>query len=171
MIDHSQLEKICVATRTQRLELRPLMQIDAEEMFPILSDPAIYQFTHGDPPTSVEALTELYKVRESRQSPDGTEHWLNWIIRVRESNVAIGFTQATIAENKACIAWVVGTSWQRNGYASEAARAMINWLKKTGITKIEAHIATDHVASKKVAENVGLHETDHFCGTEKIWEG
>ena len=48
-------------------------------------------------------------------SPDGSEVWANWVVRVREQETAIGVTQATIHAETADVAWVIGTAWQGAG--------------------------------------------------------
>ena len=50
--------------------LEPLVAAHAHEMFPVLSDPAIYEFENL-PPISEEWLTERYQRLESRSSGDG----------------------------------------------------------------------------------------------------
>src|SRR6185503_13248208 len=70
--------------RTPRLDLLPLRPADAGEMVVVLADPALYAFTGGEPP-SVESLRRRYALQVVGQSPDGTETWLNWIVRRREA--------------------------------------------------------------------------------------
>jgi hypothetical protein len=47
-------------THTERLLLKPVIASHAEEMFPVLSDPAICQWMDCGAPASVEALRTLY---------------------------------------------------------------------------------------------------------------
>src|SRR4029077_4227566 len=115
--------------QTPRLELEPMRRVHAAVMFPILSDASLYEFTGGEPPSSVEALAEVYACRESRRSPDGSQLWLNWLIRQRELGDVVGYTQATVLPTHAYVAWLVGTQWQGLGYASEAASCLVNWLR------------------------------------------
>ena len=51
-------------------------------MFRVLSDPAIYEF-ENEPPESVERLRARYAYLEARRSPDGSQQWLNWVLRLR----------------------------------------------------------------------------------------
>ena len=63
------------------LILEPQAVEHAAEMFQVLSDPAIYEFENS-PPQSSAWLEERFKKLESRASPDGMQHWLNWVIRL-----------------------------------------------------------------------------------------
>ena len=155
--------------RTARLNLEPIRRVHAGVMYPILSDPNIYQFTGGSPPSSIETLAETYASWELRRSPDGKELWLNWLLREREKAAAIGSVQATIAENCTYIAWMVGTQWQRRGYASEAASALVRWLLALGPGEIRARVNPCHTASQIVAGRAGLRRTEQLNAGEEVW--
>jgi RimJ/RimL family protein N-acetyltransferase len=64
--------------------------------------------------------------------------------------------QATVEGIAADVAWVVAPDWQGRGMATEAARAMCDWLTSTGITNLAAHIHPEHAASSGVASAIGL---------------
>jgi [ribosomal protein S5]-alanine N-acetyltransferase len=71
----------------------------ARELFEALRDPRIYRYLDEDPPRSVEELAEKLVRSESRRSPDGKEHWLNWVVRAESGEVA-GYVQATVEESR-----------------------------------------------------------------------
>ena len=112
------------AIETDRLTLEPLTAAHAEEMFAVLSDPAIYEFENA-PPASVAALRERYRRLETRGSPDGRERWLNWVVRRRGAEL-IGCVQATVQPTgRAGIAYEFNSRHWRRGYGREATRAML----------------------------------------------
>src|SRR5256885_15929378 len=55
---------------TGRLTLEPQTAAHAEEMFAVLSDPAIYEY-ENEPPPSLEWLRSRFTKLESRRSPSG----------------------------------------------------------------------------------------------------
>ncbi|MEU8177917.1 GNAT family N-acetyltransferase [Microbispora hainanensis] len=154
----------------ERLTLWPLTVQDADEMAEVLSGAELYAFIGGAPPTPQE-LRARYARLEARRSPDGRQEWLNWIIRRDTDRRAVGYVQATVADEgrRAEVAWVVGTTWQGHGYASEAAAALAGWLRARGVARIEAHIHPDHHASMAVAGRIGLLPTDHVEDGERLW--
>jgi RimJ/RimL family protein N-acetyltransferase len=152
-----------------RLRQVALCRVHAAAMFPLLSDPRLYEFTGGSPPASVEALAETYAFRELRRSPDGTELWLNWLIQEIVGGAALGYTQATVHPTHAYVAWVVGTRWQGRGYASEAAAALVRWLTALGVPDVRACVNPAHTASRRVAQNAGLRMTQDFIDGEEVW--
>jgi RimJ/RimL family protein N-acetyltransferase len=71
----------------------------------------------------------------------------------------------------AALAWVVATSRQGEGLATEAARAMRDWLRDRGVTRFVADIHPDHGASAAVARQLGLAATDERRDGEVRWVG
>jgi RimJ/RimL family protein N-acetyltransferase len=155
------------ALATDRLDLVPLVCAHADDLFPVLSDISLYEYTHEEPPASVAELRDTYSLLESRRSPDGTQVWLNWL--VRKSGEAIGYAQATVTDDEADVAWVVGSPWQRLGFATEAAGAMISWLRAVGVQTIRAKIHPGHTASQRVAAKLGLSRTGDVVDGEEVW--
>lgn len=155
-----------------RIVLTPLAVGDAAEMTGVLGGEQLYAFTGGRPPTADE-LRARYARQVAGHSADGREEWRNWIIRRAADGQAVGFVQATIAgrpgEEVAEIAWVVGLAWQGNGYAGEAARALVTWLDARGIPAIQAHIHPDHAASAAVARGAGLRPAGQVEDGEQVW--
>jgi RimJ/RimL family protein N-acetyltransferase len=149
---------------TERLLLTPLAVTDAADMVGVLADPELYRFTGGEPPTGPE-LEERYR---AQVGGSGVPHetWLNWIIRLGAE--PIGFVQATVTADRSTLAWLVGTGWQRQGFAVEASRGMNHWLATNGAGPPAAWIHPAHVASHRVAERLGLVPTDERDGDGEI---
>jgi RimJ/RimL family protein N-acetyltransferase len=154
-----------------RLLLEPLRTEHAEEMAPVLGDAALYRFIGGSPPT-VGELRARYAMQVAARSEDGSERWLNWVLRRRESAAAIGFVQATVTQRPewcADLAWVVGTAEQHHGLATEAALAMVGWLRQCGLSSFVARIHPANAASAALARGLGLTATDRVVAGERVW--
>ncbi len=158
----------------QRLVLEPLRVEHAAEMVVVLDDEALHAFTGGKPDT-VDELRRRYERQAVGHSPDGTQTWLNWVLRRRDDDTAIGFVQGTVTGSadqlQAEVAWVIGTAQQHQGFAREAARLMVDWLREQGAAVIVAHIHPDHRASAAVAESIGLTATGEMLDGEVRWTG
>jgi len=154
----------------RRLVLEPLRTDHADEMAAVLDDPALYEYTGGAPATAAE-LRARYSRLEAGLSADGSEGWLNWV--VRHGADAVGFVQATVTRSSdqfdAEVAWVIGSGRQHHGFATEAALLMVEWLRRQGASSIVAHIHPGHVASAAVARRIGLLPTDHIEDGEIRW--
>lgn len=158
---------------SSRLLLEPLRVDHAEEMASLLDDPGLYTFIGGRPATR-EELRERYRRLVVGRSPDGSQGWLNWVVRRRDDGRAVGTAQATVAEEAgrltAEVAWVIGSEHQHQGYAREAAQAMVMWLRQEGVETVVAHVHPQHDASMRVARAAGLAPTGVVVDDEVRWE-
>jgi RimJ/RimL family protein N-acetyltransferase len=154
----------------QRLTLVPVSADHADEMAAVLADPGLYAFTGGSPPTRQELRARYERWIAGPRDPDVS--WCNWVIELRGPACLAGTVQATIStggERAAEVAWVVGTAWQGQGIATEAARALIGWLKAQSVRTITAHVHPGHRASAAVAAAVGLILTWQSHDGEMLW--
>jgi RimJ/RimL family protein N-acetyltransferase len=156
--------------RTDRLDLIPITGSHALAMFQVVKDPALYEYVTGSPPADVAALTRRYEFWEGRHSPDGSELWLNWALRLHGQEELVGHLQAGVLADHADIAWFLGLQWQRLGYATEAAKAVVDLLVRIGVREIRASINPAHTASIAVAERLGLQRTAEIADGEMIWK-
>ncbi len=109
------------------LTLEPQVAGHADAMFALLCDPALYAY-EDQPPASRESLRTRFAKLETRQSADGREQWLNWVIRMPPGEL-IGFVQATVRpDGSAAIAYVLGSAYWGRGLACQATAAMIDEL-------------------------------------------
>jgi len=159
-----------VAIEADRLRLVPLARADAADMFPVLDDRSLHRHTGGEP-MDAPALEAHYERLERGAPDDGSQVWANWVVRLRDTGEAIGYVQATITDDSADLAWVIGSPWQREGYGSEAAHAMTAWLRGAGIGTLRAHIPPGNEPSARVADRAGLRSTGRTDAEgEVVWE-
>jgi RimJ/RimL family protein N-acetyltransferase len=153
----------------KRLTLTPVAGHHAEDLYPILAEPALYHFTGGQPPENMESVQNWFSALETRKSPDGTQEWLTWIVHLKTLDTPVGYVQATVTGAEAEIAWLIGTTWQGQGYAKEAVAMLVSSLKELEVKRLTAHIHPDHRASQSVATSVGLVRTGDYHEGEEIW--
>jgi [ribosomal protein S5]-alanine N-acetyltransferase len=142
--------------RTARLLLEPQTAVHAEEMFGVLSDPAIYQHENAPPP-SLQWLRDRFTKLESRCSRDGREQWLNWVVRNAQGK-AIGYVQATVfAGGDARVAYEFASAHWGQGLASEAVRAMLGELRASyGVNRLTAVLKRGNQRSMRLLLRLGF---------------
>jgi RimJ/RimL family protein N-acetyltransferase len=137
----------------------------------VLADERLHEFIGGQPAT-IAGLRDRY-ARLVAGSSDADEVWLNWIVRRRSDTQPIGTVQATVTtrhgRSTAKVAWVIGVDWQNQGFASEAARALVEWLRANGADEVIACIHPNHQASAMVAARAGLQATKERREGEQVW--
>lgn len=164
MFDASHREPLTTA----RLSLEPLVPKHADEMIEVLADPGLYEFLALDPPASVESLRERFERLSRGFNEPGDEIWLNWIVRDRESDVAIGYVQATVYEDMACeLSVLIARELWNRGFATEACRAVLPtlWLE-FGVERLEATVDNRNLAAAVVAERLGFAYYDATDGQD-----
>lgn len=138
------------------LVLEPQVVGHADEMYAVLNDPALYAFEDA-PPASREWLRMRFAKLETRTSADGSEQWLNWVIRL-PSGEAIGYVQATVrTDGSAAIAYVLGSAYWGRGLARRATTAMIDELVgRYGVGKLVAVASRRNLRSIRLLKRLGF---------------
>ena len=132
------------------------MAAHAVELWPVLRDPELYVFTDDKEPVSEAWLRERFAGLESRQSPDGSQRWLNWVVRDADG-AAVGYVQATVTGIEAEIAYMLGRQYWRRGYGFAACSAMIAELAEAyGVRRITATLDPDNLASLALLRKLEL---------------
>jgi RimJ/RimL family protein N-acetyltransferase len=149
---------------TGRLILREMVPEDRDVLFDILGDPWTMRY-YPRPFTELEV--EAWVARW-RQSFERNRYGL-WGLVLKESGQLIGDTglslQVVDDEPLPEVGWHVHRDFQRQGYATEAARASLDYgFGDLGLSRIISLIRPENEPSWRVAEKLGMRawkETDH----------
>lgn len=156
---------------SERLTLTPLAPDDADEMAEVLADEALYEFTGGEPADAEQLRARYERMVAGSGRPE--EAWLNWVVRLASDGRAVGTVQTTVVERaggrEAWVAWVIGVPWQGQGFATEAACALVAWLGEQGVGEVLAAVRPGHLASERVAARAGLDPTLQEVDGERVW--
>ena len=152
---------------TARLRIEPVGPEDAQALFEVLGDPALGWWTGEAAPADVDEVQG--RIRAWTEHEPADQRWHNWIVRRADDGRPIGYAQATVARSRARLAWVVRVDAQRQGYATEAATAVMAGLAGEGVSTFEATIAAGHEASEGVAWHLGMEATDEVEDGERVW--
>ena len=136
--------------------LEPQTAAHAQEMFTVLSDPAIYEFENA-PPIDEEWLRKRFARLESRGSSDGTQQWLNWVIRLPDGKLA-GYVQATVFQDgSAYVAYEFNSQYWRQGIGSSAVQAVLQELRdQYGVATFIAVLKARNYRSEALLRKLGF---------------
>lgn len=138
----------------------------AAEMFRVLCDPVLYEH-ENEPPPSPQWLRARYERLESRRSPDGTQQWLNWVIRLDSGELA-GYVQATVYDgDRAAIAYVLASRHWGRGIASRAVATMMGMLKREhGVRHFHAVLKAGNARSLRLLKRLGFMPAPEAYGVD-----
>ena len=131
---------------TERLELIPLAEKFADDMYDGLQSTVIYRYIADSAPPSREWLRERYR-RLATGSPDSSELWLNWLLREKMTGRFVGHVQATVKDGSASVSYLLFSKAWGGGFAQEAvARMLLSLQHDYGVIEF---IATVHVGNQR----------------------
>ncbi|TDP11631.1 RimJ/RimL family protein N-acetyltransferase [Roseateles asaccharophilus] len=127
-------------------------------MFCVLSDPAIYEFENV-PPESEAWLHRRFKLLESRGPADGSEDWLNWVVRLPSGQLA-GYVQATVSrEGWAYVAYELNSQYWRQGIGKASVKAMLQELSLAyGVREFVAVLKARNFRSRALLLSLGFRD-------------
>jgi len=137
---------------TERLIVRLFREEDADDLYDYLSRPETYRFEPGEP-VSREKAAEI-----ACEFASGTNFWA--AEHVNEHKV-VGHVSLFPSGPDRTRTWEIGyifnPAYQRRGYATEAARAVIGYtFTELNAHRVVAHCSPVNVASWKVLERCGF---------------
>ena len=107
------------AVEDYRVDLEPVTVDDASALFDALDQPEVGTYIGGPYAESAEGMASVI-ARWLSGPPAAGETWLNFVVRLADGTV-IGHARATVHDDWAEVAWVLGSAWWGQGYRSEAA--------------------------------------------------
>jgi [ribosomal protein S5]-alanine N-acetyltransferase len=137
-----------------RLQLRRPKLTDADALFAIGSDPEVARF--ADWPLNAERGPALERLRQrAEQWESGAEYY--WVITLLRDDRAIGACSTRVQLQAADVGYLLDRRHWGHGYATEAARAIVEWAFSTPpIRRVWATCDTQNVASARVLEKIGM---------------
>ncbi len=156
---------------TTRLELRPLVETDVDDLWPVVSNPIVPQMMSWAAHKTREE-TDEWVLRQAEARARGTG--LVWGI-AKDGRVVgtiglsgIAWHERALRVDRAELGyWIAPALWGQ-GYATEAARAVVAFgFDDLGLHKITTRCFAENAASRRVIEKCGF----RFVGRleEDVW--
>jgi RimJ/RimL family protein N-acetyltransferase len=138
----------------QRLRLRRPRLTDAAAIFEYASDPDVARYADWPISRSIESVEERLRLREGEWSSGDEFHW---VLTLPPDDRAIGAIACTISGHTAEFGFLLARRCWRNGYATEAARAIVGWVFSVpSVWRLSATCDAENLASARVLEKAGL---------------
>ena len=138
------------------------------------ANPVIHQYISGQPYTSQDITAWLSTAKEAYACPET----YYWAIEERTSGEVIGeiYVDNFSSRNRWCeLDWKIGCAFQDNGFATEAAQAIICYLvEQVGFHRIQAKCCVENIASERVMQKLGMVQEGilrrYFLDHEQHWQ-
>ena len=164
-----------VTLSTKHLKLQQLTNKDAIAMYEYRSDPAVYRFQNWEPAAVKEIELFIRKQSEIKLDTPGT--WFQLGIYAQDKDALIGDCGLHFPDNQdkqVEIGITIAPGFQRNGFASEALRAVFEYLfSKLNKHRIFCSVDPRNQPSMKLLERVGMRKEAHFAKSIRFkgkWE-
>jgi RimJ/RimL family protein N-acetyltransferase len=152
---------------TKRLILRTWNNEDTEAYYAINQDPKVIELLLG--PLTRNKVTDFILAANKHQEKHG---YTLWAIELKKTGELLGFTGLNYTDWQAHftpaveIGWRLGSQHWGNGYATEAAKASLEYgFKKCELKEIVSFTVPANIRSINVMKKIGLiHDTNgHFA--------
>jgi [ribosomal protein S5]-alanine N-acetyltransferase len=138
----------------ERLRLRRPRADDAPALFEIGSDADVARYAVWPRPTEFDAVVERLAGRHASWE-SGAEFY--WVLTLLPEDRAIGAISCAVQGPAAEFGFLLALRYWGNGYATEAARAVVAWLWSVpSIARVWATCDVDNIASARVLAKAGL---------------
>ncbi|QSB04616.1 GNAT family N-acetyltransferase [Natronoglycomyces albus] len=145
---------------TERLLLRPFTDTDADDLFALQSDADVVRYWDS-PPWTDRVSTVRFLASCEKMAADGSGARV--VIERKSDQAFVGwctFNSWNPTFRSASLGYCLARTAWGHGYATEAARVLLQWAFDTlDLNRVQAEADTRNVASARVLEKLGfLHE-------------
>ena len=147
---------------TERLVLRPMCLDYLHSAHEYASDPENTTYMIFLPSDSIEATEEYIREAEKEFEKESPSYYE---MAVLLNGVHIGAVSLYLDDSRSSgeLGWTINKRWWRNGFAFEAASALMDYaVKELGVRHFSAHCDTENIPSRRVMEKLGMRlESEH----------
>lgn len=156
---------------TSRLILRPFVAEDLEAVHAMQSDEEVVRYLYGEAKSPHETRELLdRKIAGSAWTAEGD--WLGAAVVERASGTTVGdisLNWVSERDRTAEIGFIFDPRHQGKGFATEAARALLEWSFETaGLHRVIGRLEARNTASARVLEKLGMRLEAHFVENEWV---
>jgi RimJ/RimL family protein N-acetyltransferase len=156
---------------TARLTLRPFAAEDFDALHAMRGNPEVVRYLY-DEPFSPDRTRDLLTRRIAATSWAAEGDWLGAVAVERESGIVVGevgLFWVSERDRTAEIGFIFDPRHQGKGFATEAARALVDWAFGTAVMhRVIGRTEARNIASSRVLEKLGLRLEANFVENEWV---
>lgn len=148
--------------KTERLVLKPLGKKYINSTITYAMDYENTKLMCNLPDETVEEVEEFLTNAENEWKKEKPQ-FLEFAIIYNDEH--IGAVSVYFENDTGELGWIINKNYWRNGFAYEAAKALIDYAKtEINVNHFLAHCDTENIASYKVMEKLGMSRTGEWGG-------
>jgi RimJ/RimL family protein N-acetyltransferase len=141
--------------RTDRLVLRRFVPADAAMLSDYRSDPQVARYQSWPTPYSVAAARRLIEQQAHLDGPRASD-WLQIAATIADDLIGDVAVRLSDDGRTARIGYTIAPPYQRRGFGSEAAGAVVARLFASGLHRVQASLDARNVASARLLERLAF---------------
>lgn len=153
---------------TERLLLRPFEEGDFDALHALYADPEVARWLYYGPATPAESRRRLEKKIAGREL--GEQSGLSAAVQLHDGTFVgdVSLFYGSVEHRGLELGFSFDPRHQGHGYATEAARAMVDWAFSAGFHRVFGRLEPRNVASARVLEKLGMRKEAHLVENEWI---
>jgi RimJ/RimL family protein N-acetyltransferase len=154
---------------TERLVLRPYEERDYDALHALYADEDVARWLYYGPSTPEESRRKLERKMAGRELTE--EQGLAAAVELKDGTYvgdAVLFYMAPAEHRSIEIGFSFDPRHQGNGYATEAARVLVDWAFANGFHRVYARLEPRNTASARVLEKLGMRKEGVLVENEWI---
>ena len=154
---------------TERLVLRPYEERDYDALHELYSDADVARWLYYGPSTPEQSRAKLARKIAAHALTE--ESGLAAAVELRDGTYvgdAVLFYMAPVEHRSIELGFSFDPRHQGNGYATEAARALVDWAFRVGFHRVYGRLEARNTASARVLEKLGMRQEAHLVENEWV---
>jgi RimJ/RimL family protein N-acetyltransferase len=155
---------------TPRLTLRPFVEEDFEALHAMRADAEVARYLYEEP-FSPAQTRDLLARKLAGTSWEKEGDWLSAAVVERESGVMVGdvgMCWLSERDRTGEIGFIFDPGQQGKGFATESARALVDWAFGTALHRVIGRTEVRNTASRRVLEKLGMRLEARFVENEWV---
>lgn len=144
---------------TDGLIIRPVAATDVDALWQRRNDPSTAEFQHWTLPYTQEQAQEMIDEMVALDAMPPPNSWFQMSVDAADTGKTIGELALGMSFDgrSAELGWTIDAEARGRGVATKTAGALSSWLFDTvGVTRIQAKMDPQNLASVRVAEHLGM---------------
>ena len=153
---------------TERLVLRPYAAGDLDDLHALYAEEEVARWLYHGPSTLEESREKL--VRKVAGHALSAEHGLSAAVQLQDGTYVgdIVLFYGSVEHKTVEVGFSFDPRHQGNGYATEAARALVGWAFTQGFHRVVGRLEPRNTGSARVLEKLGMRREAHLVENEWV---